>query len=196
MKVKVGIYETPAPAGRPGKSMCHARISSKGTVRTENICSELLEIGLNSAQIKGVVDGLARYIGKTLMQGYHVELEGIGTFSLSVRSCVDSDDPDEEKVRFFIDGVNFKCSRKLKKMVEQTDLVVGTAERKSVPPADSRRKNMLDYLRKNEYINASVYARINDCSRYLSRRDLQAYLEEGLLISRGKSTHKVYFPAR
>ncbi|MDL2208144.1 HU family DNA-binding protein [Parabacteroides sp. OttesenSCG-928-O15] len=192
MKVKVGIYQTPQPKGRENEQLLHARVSSKGTRRLEEICDRLYELGLNSAQIKGILDGLARYIGESLRDGYHIEVEGIGTFSMSVKTQQEADETGEKSVLIQPDGVNFKCSKKLQNMIEQADLQVEKPSDKMLMPLAKRKKKLSDYLEKNKYINQREYAALTDLTIYQARKDLAEFVEEGFIRLTGGKTRKIY----
>jgi len=188
MKVKVGVYQTPKPTGREGESLQHARVHSKGTRTMDDICEKIVPLGLNTAQLKGILDGLAVYIGESLRDGYHIELEDIGTFSLSVRTR-QADDP--EKMTVEVDGVNFKCSKKLKDRARRTELVPDKKAAPKFTPA-KRKKQLLNYLQKNKSISIIGYTRLNNCSQYQAKKDIGVLVEEGVLVSLGEGTHKTY----
>lgn len=192
MEVKVSIHKTPQPRNREGKELLHARVESKGTRRLEDICKELVPLGLNTAQLKAILDGLAMYIGKSLREGYHIELEEIGTFSLSVKTYSIHDERDTSKTMIEIDGVNFKCSQKLKTRAQKARLSI--ARQKLTPPLTltQRKKKMTDHLHTYGYINISQYARLNYCSYYEATKDIRTFEIEGLLKATGVGNRKIY----
>lgn len=192
MKVRFKVYETPQPEEVQRELQLHARIHSKGTVRLDELCAELRELGVNSAQIKAVLDASGKFIGKWLKNGYHVELEGIGTFSLSLRSRPIEKESGAKVTRVTVDRVNFKSNKQLMNHVKQAYLEEIDAENLKTPVFSGRRKRMLAYLEKTPYINVSKYAEINLCSRYIARKDLQVYIDEGILDWSGRGAHKVY----
>ncbi|MDH6312900.1 putative histone-like DNA-binding protein [Parabacteroides sp. PFB2-10] len=192
MKVKVGIYQTPQPKGRESEQLLHARVSSKGTRRIDEICERLYELGLNSAQIKGILDGLARYIGESLRDGYHIEVEGIGTFSMSVKTLQEEEETGDKSVTIQPAGVNFKCSKKLQTMVNQAELIVEKPSDKAILPLAKRKKRLASYLEKKKYINQREYAGLLDLTIYQARKDLMEFVEEGFILQTGGKTRKIY----
>lgn len=190
MDVKINIYETPKPAGREGETLEHARVESKGTRKLEEICKELVPKGLNTAQIKGILDGLAVYMGKSLRDGYHIELEDIGIFSLSVRSRVSKKDPTKMTVE--VDGVNFKCSSKFKERARKAKLKVNKEAKPKLLSLARRKEKLLTFLAKNSSINVREYTRLNNCTEYRARIDLKTFEEEGIVVQNGNKTHKIY----
>ncbi|MDH6535699.1 hypothetical protein D0T51_11490 [Parabacteroides sp. 52] len=201
MKIRFGVYETPQPdnSGRPPR--LHARVISKGTMRMDDLCAELRDLGVNSAQIKAVLDAAGKFIGKSLTNGYHVELEEIGTFSLSLRSNqveeIQDDSGEEEYpegilTQVAIDRINFRGNPKLLKHIRQS----ASLEKVSTPlfsaSLKKRKARMLSYLQEQGYISGLKYAEINNCSRYQSKKDLSGFEAEGLIQAKGKGSHRVY----
>lgn len=192
MEVNVKIYKTPRPIDWEGVELKHARVESKGTRRMADICERLLHLGLNSAQIKAILDGLAKFVGESLTEGYHIELDGIGTFSLSVKTLQETDESGEKKIFIIPDGANFKCSQPLRKKINTTKLVI--QKEKSVKPFtdDERKEKLMAYLEKYRSINQRQYAKLTGLSLYQVRKELQVYQQEGLLSLVGRNTHKTY----
>lgn len=191
MNVKVKIYETPKPNEREGKVLQHARVASKGTRRLDDICDQLVPMGLNTAQIKGILDGVSNYVGKSLREGYHIEVDGLGTFSLSVASRQVINDEDEKVTQIMVDGVNFRCGKELRKRIQETRLVIDKQEKKGLP-LEKRKKQLLEYIRKNGHISGMEYTRLNDCNRYQMKKDMEIFQSEGIIRSVGSETRKVY----
>ncbi len=193
MKVKISLYDIPLPGEQPEESRLQARIQSKGTIRLNAICNELRDLGVNSAQIKAVLDAVAKFMGKSLVNGYNFELEGIGTFSLSLHSAL-IEKEEGEVVRVKAGGVNFRCGKELKRKIREAEF----EQIKQSPKLTSlkkRRTKMIKYLGSNGYINISKYALLNDCSRYQAGKDLESFMKEEILVSSGSKSHKIYILA-
>ncbi|MDH6535257.1 DNA-binding protein [Parabacteroides sp. 52] len=190
MKVKFSLYEIPLPGVHAETSRPQARVQSKGTIRLEEICSELRELGVNSAQIKAVLDATAKYMGKALVNGYNFELEGIGSFSLSLHSTLVETEKGES-VQVEAHGVNFRYSPSLKEKINeaQFELIKQSPVHASLT---KRKRQMIGYIETYGYINISKYALLNNCSRYQATKDIEYFEKEGLITSSGMKTHKVY----
>lgn len=190
MNVRFSLYEIPLPGEQPEDSRPQARVHTKGTIRLQEICYELRELGVNSAQIKAVLDATAKYLGKSLIYGYNFELEDIGTFSLSLRSSLIEKEAGK-MVRVEADGVNFRCSKALKKKLREAQF----EQIKQSPVLHSqekRKKQMIAHLENYGYINISKYALLNQCSRYQARKDIDCFVADGLITSSGRKSHKIY----
>ncbi|MDH6533532.1 putative histone-like DNA-binding protein [Parabacteroides sp. PM5-20] len=195
MKVKFKIYETPQPEDAQREHLSHARVQSVGTVHLYEMCEELRDLGVNSAQIKAVLDASGKFLFKWLQLGYHVEFEEIGTFSLSLRSKPFMDESGKKTMRVEADGVNFRCNKRLKEKVREIELYKVKPDKNIMPGEITRKKRLLAYLEKKAFINIAKYAELNNCSRYISQRDLLAFVEEKWISVSGKGAHKVYILA-
>lgn len=193
MAVKVKIYNTPRPNDREGEALQHARVVSKGTLRLDDICEALVPMGLNTAQIKGILDGLVQYTRKSLQEGYHIEWEELGTFSLSVRSKQIINAANKPATEVTIDGVNFRAHPELKKKIRKTTKIEESTEEIPAESSQAQRKaRMLKQLEKDGHITGMEYTRLNNCTRYTAQKDLDTFVEEKIIASVGKGTRKIF----
>lgn len=190
MNVKFSLYEIPLPGERTEESRPQARVHTNGTLRLNDICKELRDLGVNSAQIKAVLDATVKYMGKALLMGYNFELEGFGTFSLSLH-CSMAENPTGESVVVKADGINFKCSKLLKEKIKEVDFK-HIKRSPSHTTLKKRKKQMIDYLQTYGCINLTKYASLNNCSRYQARKDIEVFMEEGSILALGANSHKVF----
>lgn len=189
--IKVSIYNT--PGNKEGGMISCARVITTGTKHMDEICKFISECStVTSADIKGVLEALSNYIGRELSYGYSVELEGLGYFSPSVKSKQTVNKKGQAAYNTHVNGVNFRCSPRLKEMVkEHAPILVG---RDNLPSAqiDGRKAKMLSYLADHPYINVSLYAGLNSCSRYLAAEDIKRFEKEGTIAGLGHRTHRIY----
>lgn len=195
MEINFGMYDTPHPSGREGKKTKHARALTLGTKTLEDICYILSDrSSITSSDIKGVLDGLVSYLTETLQEGYNIELEGLGHFSLSLKSQQKITKKGKETILVEVDGVNFRCSPKLKSALKRVKPQKVKAAEVNFN-METRRKRMLDYLQEYSTVNATEYARLNACSHYRASLDLKQFLTEGVIGQIGRHTHKNYMLA-
>lgn len=192
MKVKFSMYEIPLP-GDSGeiKTLPQARVQTKGTIKMDTICDELRHLGVNSSQIKAVLDAVGKLMKKSLLSGYNFELEDIGIFSLSLRSKPLGNE-NGNKVSVGVDGVNFRCNKKLKEGLMQAEIELTDISRSVSYSTDKRKKKLFDFLQVNGIISISKYARLMGCNRYRAAKELKLFEEEKLLVLKGDGTHRVY----
>lgn len=192
MSLKFGVYNIPDPENK-GKSLQHARILPQGTKRIEDICEYLSDIStLSSADIKGTLEGLTHYIGMQLKFGSSVELEGLGYFSVALKSEQTKNEKGKTIVKVSVDGVNFRCSTRLKNKVKEAR--PKREKRKNITgfTPEQRKTRMLEYLEKHDYINIIDYASLNGCTRYRATEDLKQHLADGIIDKMGYRTHRIY----
>lgn len=192
MSIKFSFYNTPNP-DKEGEQLCHARLVSQGTKKLDDVCTFISECStLSSADIKGALEALTVYIGRELANGYNVELEGFGNFSPSLKTRQGVNEKGAPVTHVEVDSVNFRCANRLKDLVGNH--APQRTKRKNVPSAgqDGRKQKMMDHLQRNNCINASDYARINNCSHYQADKDLKQFLADGLIGSMGYRTHRLY----
>lgn len=192
MSIKFSVYKTPRPNGSK-EEMEHARLISRGTKGLEEICRDLSDAcTVTSADIKGVLEALTVYMGRELGYGYSIELDGIGHFSPALRTRKISVEDGKTRYRVSVDGVNFRCANRLKEMVQEDRPKKIKRENITTGTIETRKKNMLKYLGKQESINETDYADLNSCTRYRAAKDLKQFLEEGIIRKIGYKTHRMY----
>lgn len=187
MGIRFKIHATPRPEDRKKESLIHARALSEGTDKMEDICEIICQrSSISSADVKAVLDSFVWMIGFSLKYGRHIELEDLGHFSPSLRTVQQKNG----KFTVEVDGVNFRCSEKLKATLKGTELE--KVKKESGYSRQTRQQRMFDYLERNKHISARAYAELNDCSRYRAAADLKQYMADGLISRVGGGTHVMY----
>lgn len=193
MEIKFSIHETPRPTGSNEKTIYHARVQHRGTKRMEDVCLHINEVStLNSSDVKGALEAFFKYVSFQLQYGYSVELEGLGHFSVALKSKQVNDENGKGITRVTIDGVNFRCSPRLKKAVQKSTLKKVKSTSSPFPEREQRRERMMDFLASHGAINLRQYADLNSCTYYCARNDIKVFIEQGIIGSIGGATHKVY----
>jgi predicted histone-like DNA-binding protein len=193
MEIKFTIHETPKPKDATGECTQHARVLPYETKRLEDICEYINEVSsLNSSDVKGALEAFFKYISFQLRAGCNVELEGLGHFSVSLHSRQAKNGKGKDVVNVEINGVNFRCSPRLRNEVKKARLKKVKRSSTSFPDIRKRQERMLEYLKECGSINLRKYAALNACSRYRAGNDLKAFAEQGIIACSGGTTHKVY----
>lgn len=190
-RIKFGVYKAPNTNGEEQQEC--ARFISRGTLRMEDICDYLTDsTTLNSADIKGALEAFTVFVGKRLSYGYSVELEGLGHFSPALSTSQKTDENGKTIFTVRNDGVNFRCSKRLKELVNRERPVKIKRENVTSNGMTDRKKKMLRFLQNNPYINLTDYASLNGCSRYRATEDMKEFVKEGTVSMMGYKTHRVY----
>lgn len=194
MGAKYSMYENPNPRKDGKKQPLHARIVSKGTVRTAEIADDIADAcGYSTAVTKGMLDALAHIVSRHLKRGYTVELDELGSFSISLkcRPVMDKKEILSWSIRF--GNVHFRGNKKLKERLKGLDLERADEEDSSTSFTPGQRKNRaINYLKDHDYINRSLYISMNGCSASTAAADMKEMTEEGILKKLGAGKAVLY----
>lgn len=195
MGAKYALYENPNPKGDGEKQPLHARIVPKGTVRTQEIAEQIADgSGYSTATTKGMLDALAKIIARNLRQGYTVELEDLGSFSLSLkcRPVMDKKELRSWSVRF--GNIHFKGSKKMKNQLRSIDLERDSEAKATLYSPEQRKGRVLLTLQEREYFTTAQYMRLNGCTRSTAARDIKEMIESGKIKKLGYGKAVLYVP--
>ena len=193
MNAKYSIYESPDPEKGNNKKY-HARVVTRSIIKTDYLINEITDMStLTSADVRGTLEALSSLMEKHLGRGNSVELEGIGTFSVSVGCPKGIEDPKKikpKKVHF--KKVVYKSNIRLKKGLQSMSF---QHEKENSPiklPKEKRLQNILDYLKENTIIYSAECMKINSCTRYQALEDLTELRNENKITRQGKRATCIY----
>ena len=163
--------------------------------------------GISESATEAVLIDVADMLVEMLSMGYNVNLEGIGTFSLSLG--FEDDKPTEmqsaeDKMTYRKVGVkdiNFKASPELLKSVKQEtdrdlerDMGGVKVIRKQLYSKEERIARALEVIEANGLITLSDYAYINNLSRTAASMELKELTDDKTspIGSMGRGSHKVW----
>ena len=163
--------------------------------------------GISESTTEAVLMDVADMLVEMLSMGYNVNLEGIGTFSLSLG--FEDDKPtemlgEEDKMAYRKVGVkdiNFKASPELLKSVKQEtdrdlerDMGGVKVVRKQLYSKEERIARALEVIEANGLITLSDYAYINNLSRTAASLELKELTDDKTspIGSMGRGSHKVW----
>ena len=184
MAITFNVHETPQPHSRENEPLSHGRVVARDTKRMDDICNMICQrASISSADVKAVLDSLVWYIGHSLNNGDHVELEDLGHFSPSLRSVKTG----EDEITVQPNGVNFRCSEKLKKQIREAQLK--RMKRPAEPDMNKRKALLMNHFKHYASITTPVYAALSQCSYYRATADLRHFINDGLIERIGKGSH-------
>ena len=163
--------------------------------------------GISESTTEAVLMDVADMLVEMLSMGYNVNLEGLGTFSLSLG--FEDDKPtemqgEEDKMAYRKVGVkdiNFKASPELLKSVKQEtdrdlerDMGGVKVIRKQLYSREERIARALEVIEANGLITLSDYAYINNLSRTAASLELKEITADRTspIDSMGSGSHKVW----
>ena len=162
---------------------------------------------LSQGTIEAVLTDVEDVLVRMLSMGYNVNLEGLGTFSLSLGfeddkpTEMQTDDDMMKYRKVGVKNVNFNSSPELVKAVKmETDcdlerVMSGVKViRKQLYSKEERIARALSVLEKNAVITLGDYAYINDLSRTAASLELKEITEDPTspIRSIGRGSHKVW----
>lgn len=162
---------------------------------------------LSQGTIEAVLTDVEDVLVRMLSMGYNVNLEGLGTFSLSLGfeddkpTEMQTDDDMMKYRKVGVKNVNFNSSPEFVKAVKmETDcdlerVMSGVKViRKQLYSKEERIARALSVLEKNAAITLSDYAYINDMSRTAASLELKEITQDPTspIRSIGRGSHKVW----
>lgn len=195
MGAKYALYENPNPKGDGKKQPLHARIVPKGTIHTQDIAEEIADsCGYSTATTKGMLDALAKVISKNLRRGYTVELDDLGSFSISLKCRPVMDKKELRSWSVHFGNIHFKGSKRLKEQLKPIDLERDSAAGATCYSPEQRKGRILNAAEGKDYFTAAQYIRLNGCNRTTAIRDLNELIEEEKIKKLGHGKTVLYVP--
>ena len=152
MCARYRLVRNPDPTGEHKKQALHPRVVPYGTVRINDLMYQVeSRSGLSAGDVKGVLQTLADVMADKLEEGYIVELEGIGFFSISLssRPVMDKSEIRSESIHFR--NVNFRCGKYLKKLKRWSRTFrnqIRLSVFETAPPPDKHLKPIIYHMRR------------------------------------------------
>jgi Bacterial DNA-binding protein. len=160
-----------------------------------------------AGDLRGMMAAVAQYAAMHLNASEHVELEGLGTLSVSI-ACNKDDEgrtpvitsPRQVKPHHLhVSRVNLVAKPSFIKQlkgpfVRSKNRFPSNAER-DVPMPAERRTLLMEHLEAHGCISISTYMQLTHLSRYHASIELKAFAAEGIIKRYGTSTHSVYIKA-
>ena len=173
----------------------HPRFVALGTLRQEEFIEAAKErSSFSSADIKGVLQLCQDVAVDYLRQGYNVELEGIGTLSVALKSRPEM---EKEKIRsasIRFKDVRFRSSKALRDALKDMKLM-RDPEKVSDPSsltAKECERLLFEYLSTHPFILRKEYMQLCQCSKTKALQDLRKYVIEEKLSTKKVGTSFLY----
>lgn len=156
MKIKFDAFEIgQSPLHEAGKSYSRPVVVNPQTIPTRDIMEKASgECTLTTIDISAVVGSLARHLQLQLLEGNAVHIDGIGTFSLSLKFNDPTKPKDDYTARDVqVAGINFTPERSLLASVQQeAKFERHTALRSSAVSEDEAVLALHEYFQSHESI--------------------------------------------
>lgn len=198
MCAKYAFYKNPPKREGGDDGSLHARVVSRGRFGTEELAREIANnCSFSSGVVKGMLDALAKSLEMHLKYGETVDLEGIGTFSITLKCPKGITDPKQiraESVNF--NNIVYRPSPQLKHKMKSITLSRASLPKRKDQTEEDRLSNILAHLKeKQRIISTTDCMSFNQCSRYQALKDLKKLHAQGLLTWVGRGKQKYYMLA-
>lgn len=206
MSIAYDFKKLPRRAGdEPGTVRLYPQAVKSRTVTFRQLAEEIEEAtSYTVADLKGMMEAVADAASRHLNASEHVELEGLGTLSLSI-AC-DKDDEGHQPVitsptqvkphHLHVSRVNLDAKPEFMNTLTgpfvRADEPFPTNQERPVPTPAERRALLTAHLAAHPYISTSTYMRLTHLTRRQASTELNALVQEGLLARSGTSTHLVF----
>lgn len=193
MGARYTLVRNPNPEGDDKKQALHARVVPYGTVGIDQLMENAQgRSTFTAADIRGALQIIADLMAERLEEGYNVELEGIGFFSVSLssRPVMEKKEIRSESIHF--KNVNFRCGKYLRDKLKTMPLTRLKEEKADLVQPAEREQRLMHYLEKHHYITSSTYRGLTGCTKYSALQDLNRLVEEGKLQTGGYRSTRIY----
>lgn len=193
MSIKFGWYKTPVPTDREDKQVPHARIISQGTLDTKYMCKMIsMSSTISSADVKGVLEALNFWMGFYLSEGNSIELDGLGYFTPTLKSQIQTDENGKNKVIAEADSVSFRCATSLKSQIREAGLELVKKAKTEKLTQEQRLENIMNEVKENKCINRTTCMKLNRCSQFIALNDLKLLINSNKLMQIGGGKQTMY----
>lgn len=179
MSIEYDLFANPPKDGSK-KPTLHARAINTQTVHTDELAKMIEGMStFTTADIKGAIKAIGERLFYCLSNSQSVHLDGIGTFSVTLKCRPVENKKDIRSASISFKNVEFRAEPELKHRLSAVKIErrEGTTEKKAYND-DIRQKRILWYIKEHGTINLTVAADLNRCTRQKTKKDLEQLLED------------------
>lgn len=194
MCAKYAFYKNPPNRETGETGSLYAKVVSGGKITTDQLADEIAgRSTFSSGDVKGVVKALSEMLHYHLSEGETVDIDGIGNFSVTLKTPKDITDPKQiraESIRF--NNVVYRTSPELKHKLKTIPLVRAVLPKRKDLAEEERLANILSKLKDERLVSSTDCMLFNHCSRYQALKDLKKLNEQGKITWLGRGKQKYY----
>ena len=193
MAANYKLVRNPDPANSDELKPFHPRIKSLGTLSIEQLADRAQgRSSLSPATIKSALLVISDLLQETLREGYNVNLNNIGYFSVSLKSrpVMEKNEIRSESVHF--SHVNFRCSQELKDKLSTME--VTRAQSITVPNLSQTEKELRlkKHFEQKLNLTTTEYMNLTYCSRQKALKELKSLVQEDKITKIGSKNATQY----
>lgn len=198
MSAYYDLYESPMPGKRENEGeepVLYARPVGGMTHTTEDIIRIISqECTLTPADLKAALTALSDSVARYLERGDRVQLDGIGSFSISLncKSVTDAKQVRSHDVSFR--HVNMQPAPELTRKLKYMKLYRTPASTQKDKMNREKRLLLLNHkLDREPFVTRKMYRRLTGISEYAVAKELEELVKEGVLECGGTRHSKYYY---
>lgn len=200
MSVNYDLYETPDLAKSGEEQPLHARVVLKGCYTAQEFIEQVVAFQhIPHAQLVGAVEAISNQLRHLLLKGFSVELGDIGHFSLSLKVDKRAMNPEElRSPSVSLKDINLQINRQFKKDIEsklKLQRYHSPFRVKNPLPEEKCLQRLNRFLEKQPCINRHDYEILVGKTKKQALKDINAFLEKGILKKYGIGRSVVYIKA-
>lgn len=197
MAVQYELFENPAAGRKDGEHLLHPRFIPSGRTDRKMLCEKMAAgTTFNSGELAGMLQRLEDVVLQELGSGNIVELGGLGTLSLTLKSPSVSQRNEIRSASVEVSALKLRTSRRMKARMGAFRIERKPDSWQSTPLDEAGRDRMLaDFFASNPFMNSREYQQMRHCKYGMAIRELNRLVEEGKLERRGSRASSVYVPA-
>lgn len=180
------------------ENLMHPRIVPHGTVSTDQLCHDIAHASsFTEGDVKGILIEMVNKMERYLKDGYNLEIENLGYFSVSLQSRAVKSKDEIRSASIHFKDVNFRSCKSMKcrmsgMHLERTSI---SSSGKSLE-AEEKSRMLNEYLKTNSCISRVEYMRITGSSRNKAIDELNTLTENGRLKRYGSGKSVIYLPVQ
>ena len=181
-----------------GKSTKKNPTMAVSVVNSEVITTEQLAKDINHAcsvtqsDVLAVLQAVGQRIGEALLDGNRVEIDHIGTFSLSLTCGHKKLQDHVTKKDIRVKNVLFTPCTEIKQAMRGADIVSGGPNPNKQLTDDVILRRITKYLNEHEYMQRREFESLCECSRYTATKKLKELVNTGTLRAMGAKNMRFY----
>ena len=200
MSVNYDLYETPDLAKSGEEQPLHARVVLKGCYTAQEFIEQVVAFQhIPHAQLVGAIEAISSQLRHLLLKGFSVELGDIGHFSLSLKVDKRAMNPKElRSPSVSLKDINLQINRQFKKDIEsklELQRYHSPFRVKNPLPEEKCLQRLNRFLEKQPCINRHDYEPLVGKTKKQALKDINAFLEKGILKKYGIGRSVVYMKA-
>lgn len=195
MCAKYTFYKNPPARNEEEEESLYAKVVSERKIDTDKLAEEIADTcSFSSGVVKGMLQALSDRLAFHLKYGETVELEGIGNFSVTLKTPKGVTDPKQIRAESLgFKNVVYRCSPTLKHRLKTMPLERAVLPKRKELIEEERLLNIVEQLKDRNIISSTDCMSFNQCSRYQALKDLKTLFEQDKLtmLGRGKQIYYV-----